>query len=222
MPLDQTARNLVAIRDRYVLLREAQRTLNKRLQTMLPRQAFKECAQKLGFWQHGQLVFDVEDHVDAFTDYVIYDYRLRGGTNAVERLWKLGEIVPGTSAHEVLEAMQEARFTVVRVVKVLPGTGAVVDDLFYGERETLADIMLSENSEPGLTMAARLLTFPDFVMTTGAGFRVGPRGVEAILANFNEGFEGGLPMALRESFDVRTRSQLAANMIRAALAPRED
>ncbi len=189
---------------------------------MLPKPAFKECGQKLGFWQDGQLVFDEEDHVGVFSDYMIYDYRLRGGTNAVERLWKLGEVKPGTPAHEVLEAMLEARFTVVRVVEVLPGTGAIVDDIFYGERRKLADIMLSENSEPGLTMAARLLTFSDFVMTTGAGFYVGSKGVETIIANFNEGFEGGLPTAIRKSFDVRTRSLLAANMIRAALAPRDE
>lgn len=93
---------LEAICDKYIPLRDAQRTLNKRLQTMLPKPAFKECGQKLGFSQHGQLVFNREDDVAVFSDYMIYDYRLRGGTNAVERLRKLGEVKPGTSAHESL------------------------------------------------------------------------------------------------------------------------
>lgn len=97
MPLDQPAQDLVVIREKYGPLREAQRTLNKRLQTMLPKRAFKECGQRLGFWQHGQLVFDEEDHVGVFTDYTIYDYRLRGGTNAVERLRKLDEVKSGAS-----------------------------------------------------------------------------------------------------------------------------
>ncbi|MBI5628142.1 MAG: hypothetical protein HY953_04420, partial [Candidatus Rokubacteria bacterium] len=68
---------MAAAREKYLRLREAQRTLNTRLRKMVPKPAFKECGERLGFWHYGDLVFDSEDHMAVFIDYAIYDYRLR-------------------------------------------------------------------------------------------------------------------------------------------------
>lgn len=187
---------------------------------MLPKPAFKDCAQKLGIWQHGRIVFESEDHVAVLSDYAIYDYRLRGGTNAVERLWKLGKTQPGTPEHEVLAAMQEARFTILRAVEVVPGTGALVDDLFYGERYLLADVTFSETSEPGVTMAARLLFIEDFVMTTGAAVGMAHEFADDVLGIMGDGVDD--VRAFVRGLGVASRSQLAARLIRELIAPREE
>jgi hypothetical protein len=218
---DPAIPDVASTRENYLQLREAQRTLNKRLQKMVPKPAFKECGERLGFWQHGQLVFDSEDQMAVFIDYAIYDYRLRGGTNTVERLWKLGEVKLGSPEHEVLKAMLDARFTVIRVAKVVVGLGAVVDDLFYGEPGFLTDVVLSENSEPGLTIAARLLSFPEFIMTTGAGFGIAPEFINGLMELLGEGYPGGFSEAIK-GFDVAERSKIAARLIRAVMGPDKD
>jgi hypothetical protein len=221
---DANEPDLAALREKYIGLREAQRRLNNRLPTMLPKPAYKECGQRLGFWKDGVLVFDSEDHLAVFTDYAIYDYRLRGTTNAVERLWKLGENKPGSLEHEVLKAMLDARFTVIRVVEVVPGTGATVDDLLYGERRFLADLRASENSEPGLTIATRLLSFPEFVMTSGTGFPVGSKGADDLIRRLGGGSPESLADDMRK-FGVAGRSKMAATLIRSVLGarrPREE
>lgn len=187
---------------------------------MIPKPGFKDSARKLGIWQHGRIMFESEDHVAILSDYAIYDYRLRGGTNAVERLWKLGKTQPGTPEHEVLAAMQEARFTILRAVEVVPGTGALVDDLFYGERHFLADVTFSESSEPGVTMAARLLFIEDFVMTTGAALGMASVFADDVLRIMGDSVEGVHEFV--RSLGVANRSQLAARLIRELIAPREE
>jgi hypothetical protein len=220
MTTDETGLDLPAIREQYLLLRETQKALNKKLQTMLPKQAFKECGQKLGFWNDGVLFFDREDAIAVFTDYMVYDYRLRRGTNAIERLVKLGQMKPGTIEHEVLMAMVKARFTVLRVVEMEKGTGVTVDDLFHGERLFLADVALSENSEKGSTLASRVLCFPGFVMTTGACFGMAPEFIDNVLRDMAERFHEGLPGVLKK-FSLEEQQHLAGTLIRAVLAPPE-
>jgi hypothetical protein len=219
MTTDGADLDLPAIREKYLLLREAQRELNNRLQTMLPKQAYKDCGKQLGFWQRGQLVFEHEDHVGVLTDFMIYDYRIRGGTNAVERLWRLRADEPETVEHEVLRAMQAARFTVMRVHGTVPGTGAVVEDLFYGSSYFLADVTFSENTEPGAMIAARALPFTKFVMTTGAALGVTPAYIDNLIDTMTDRHEETFPEMIR-SFGVAERTKVTAGLIRSLTSGR--
>lgn len=220
VPVDMTdAAKLAAIRQSYIPLREDQRQLNKKLQTMLPKQAIPESARQLGLWHGGGISVALEDHLAVLIDFAIYDYRLRGRTNAVERLWRQRATKEGTTKHLLLEAMQSARFTVLRLVEPVPGTGAVVDDIMHGGQHFLADLVLSENSEPGLTMGTRVLTFPEFIMTTGASFLVEPEPIERIVAMLHDESSG--PVRIRELV-AKDKSWLAAVIIGGALAPDDD
>lgn len=212
--------DLAAIREKYTALRDAQRELNTKLVTMLPRQAARECAQKLGLWHGGGVAVAHEDHFAVLTDYAIYDYRLRGATNAVERLWKQRATQEGTPKHLVLEAMQDARFTALRIVEAVPGTGAVVEDLMYGGQHLLVDLVLSDNTKAGVTMGTRVLRFPEFIMTTGASFHVDPEPVEKIVALLRKESPQGV-LEVRDLAE-KDKSWLAAVIIRGALAPDDD
>lgn len=211
--------DLNALRETYTALREAQRALNRKLMTMLPKQALPESARTLGFWRHGGILVDHEDHFAVITDYAVYDYRLRRGTNAVERLWKQ-RTEEGTPTHLVLEAMQDARFTVLRVVEAVPETGALVDDLLYGGQYFLADILLSENAEKGITIGTRVLTFPGFLMTTGASFPIDPEPVERIATLLKDESASGRERIRK--LVAKDKSWLTALIIGLALAPAED
>ena len=76
-----------------------------------------------------------------------------------------------------LRAMQHATYALVAVLRVEPGVGCQVRNLFTEETRLLADIGFSKTAQPGTLIATRLLDFGGFVATGGAALPVG------ILAN---------------------------------------
>lgn len=216
-PATRSPVELDVIREKYTALREAQRALNEKLVTMLPKQAISDSARKLGLWRDGGIWVEHDDDLAVLTDFAVYDYRLRGGTNAVERLWKQQGTSAGTPSHAVLEAMQHARFTVLQITELVPGVGVTVDDVLYGGDHFLADVGLSDTAEPGVAIGTRVLTLPDFCMTTGATFAVDPEPILRIVAVLNdESDPDHVPM---REFTTKDRTWLASLIIRGALAP---
>jgi hypothetical protein len=69
--------------------------------------------------------------------------------------------------------MQHATYTVVAVLRVEPGVGCHVRNLFTEETRLLVDSGFSKTAQPGATILTRLLDFGDFVATGGAALPLG-------------------------------------------------
>jgi hypothetical protein len=201
------------IRAAYLRLRQAQRALNKVLSRMVSGKGYEECARALGFWQNRTMVFDDEEDVQLLADFAIYEYRA-GGQNAVERFIQRGAVEGTTDEGIVLEAMRQARFTVVEIEEIVPQVGARALDRLYDESFLLADVSLSETGAPGVVLATRLLTFSTFSMTSGA-----PQNFDDELATL---FAESLRQAFGQSAKARSlpqadRKRLAFTLARLAL-----
>lgn len=114
--------HLSEVRATYLRLRDVQRALNTTLFRTVSKRGIEESARALGFWERGKLVLDEEDDVGVLMDLAICEYRA-GGKIAVER-YLGGSAAKTADERTVLEAMLEARFTLVEVEAVVPEVGA--------------------------------------------------------------------------------------------------
>jgi len=158
--------------DRYKRLREiGWRLNNKVLAEYFSERAFKTSGKKLGIWRKGALVLENEDEMGVLMDYCIHDYRDEGGS-AVERYMADSHPECDSDEYAVLKAMLESFHTLVRVTKVLPGVGVRVTDLLTDCDYLLIDLGLSKTGRKGIVMATRILSYGEFVTTSGAGLPV--------------------------------------------------
>jgi SEC-C motif len=148
-------------------------------------------------------------------DFCIYDVR-RQGTNAVERY--LAESPPASNSDEMvlLQAMREARFSLLAVEALEPGVGARVRDLLRDEELFLVDVGFSHTAPLGMVLAARIMAPEGIHMTTGAALPVG-----VLSAEDRFGFLQGIVAAFKDA-DFRhltptEASEVAANTIRTCL-----
>jgi hypothetical protein len=141
--------------------------LNNELVRRLSRDALNEGAKKIGILRGKTFVFDNEDEMSVLMDYCVYDVK-RKGRNAVEQY--LCDVPPNPDSDEMacLRAMQHATYALVAVLRVEPGVGCHVRNLFTEETRLLVDIGFSETAQPGAVIATRLLDFGGFVATGGA------------------------------------------------------
>jgi hypothetical protein len=143
---------------RYQRFRPIRFRLNDELVRRLPRDVLDEGARKLGILRRGVFVFDNEDESSVLMDYCIYNV-FRRGRNAVEQY--LCDCPPDPNSDEMacLGAMKQATYALVVVLRVEPGVGCHVRNLFTEEKRLLADIGLAKSARPGTLMATRLLDF---------------------------------------------------------------
>jgi hypothetical protein len=129
-------------------------------------------AKRIGILRGGTFVFESEDETSVLMDYCIYDV-YRNGRNAVEQY--LCDCPPDPDSDEMacLRAMQHATYTLVAVLRVEPGVGCHIQNLFADETRLLVDIGFSETAQPGAVIATRLLDFGTFVATGGAALPLG-------------------------------------------------
>jgi hypothetical protein len=200
--------------DKYRRFREVQRALNRRLITMLPKNALKECAEKVSY--DARVDFTGGDDISVLVDYAIYDYRIRGGTNAVERLVKQAPWPAGTDEHVILDAMQHARFTVLCVSSTIPDIGVRVQDLFYEREFLLTDVGLSKTATEDQHIIARVLEFPEFHMTTGAALPFDRTLAFVLVEGLRRTFPEGFAEMFRR-FKVADYGKLAAQIIEFAM-----
>jgi hypothetical protein len=156
----------------YERLRPTRWRLNNELVRRLSREALHEGAKKIGILRGGMFVFDNEDETSVLMDYCIYDV-YRQGRNAVEQY--LCDVPPNPDSDEMacLRAMQHATYALVAVLRVEPGVGCHVRNLFTEETRLLADMGFSKTAQPGAVIATRLLDFGGFVATGGAALPFG-------------------------------------------------
>jgi hypothetical protein len=207
------------VAERYRRYREIPRELNRRLITMLLRNALRECAARLKY--DAMIDFAGGDDISVLVDFAIYDYRIRGGTNAVERLVKQAPWPTCSDERVILEAMLRARFTVLRVVSTLPDVGVRAEDLLYEREFLLTDVRLSNTATDDQHVAARVLEFPEFQMTTGAALPFDPMFAYVLVEGFRKIFPEGFSAKLRE-FKPADHARLAAQIIALAMEDPED
>ena len=157
---------------RYKRLRPIRRRLNDKLVGRCAGDVLEEGGKKLGLFRHGTFVFNTEDESSMLMDYCIYDV-YRKGRNAVEQY--LCDCPPDPDSDEMacLHAMQHDTYALVAVLRVEPGVGCHVRNMFTEETRLLVDIGLSTTARPGAVIATRLLDFGDFVATSGAALPLG-------------------------------------------------
>ena len=156
----------------YQRLRPVRLRLNNELVSRLPRDVLNDGAKRIGILRGGTFVFDNEDEMSVLMDYCIYDV-YRKGRNAVEQY--LCDCPPDPDSDEMacLHAMQHATYGLVAVLRIEPGVGCHVRNLFTEETRVLVDIGLSKTAKPGVLIATRLLDFGGFVATGGAPLPLG-------------------------------------------------
>jgi len=199
---------------RYKTFREINRKLNSILTKRLSRKAMGECGRKLGILKGDVFVLGNEDEISILMDYCIYNCR-ENGQNAVSRYLEESPPAGDTDEYTVLKAMSESFYTLVEIAEVLPGVGALADDLFSDRRYPLIDMGLGSSAVEGFVLAARLIPFADFVMTSGASLPVDPETLAEI-------FDSVLPRFGKEDskyieIDAQRKADLDAAIIRVCL-----
>ncbi len=152
---------------RYQRLRPVRLRLNNLLASRLSRDVLYDGAKRIGIFHGGTIVFDNEDQSCVLADYCIYNVR-RHGRNAVEQY--LCDCSPDPDSDEMvcLRAMQHATYGLLAVLRLEPGVGCHVRNLFTEETRLLVDMGLSKTAKAGAVMATRLLDSGDYVATGGA------------------------------------------------------
>ncbi|MGE5608006.1 MAG: hypothetical protein ACM359_02020 [Bacillota bacterium] len=169
--------------DHYRRLRERMLRHHNALVKTTPRSTFRKCAKRLGLLEGNTLGVESESELIILTDYCLYSHRQRG-RNLVEKY--LAKLPPADDPDEqgLREAMSNARFSLFRVEQVIRGTGVFVRDLVRGDGLFVVDELLSRTMRQGRLLGGRLVPFPDYWITTGAGFPVSQETVALVQAIF--------------------------------------
>jgi len=156
----------------YQHLRPIRLRLNNELVHRLSRDVLEDGAKRIGIFHDGTFVFENEDETSVLMDYCIYNV-YRKGRNAVEQYLCDCPPDPDSDEMECLQAMQRGIYALVAVLRVEPGVGCQVRNLFTEETRLLVDIGFSKTARPGTVIATRLLDFGDFVTTGGEPLPLG-------------------------------------------------
>jgi hypothetical protein len=157
---------------RYQHLRQVGLRLNNRLVKTLAKRDLDEGGKKLGILKGNVLTLDSEDEIAVLMDYCLYDVR-RQGVNAVERFLAKSPPPPDSDEMVLLQAMRQARFTLIAAESAERGVGVHVRDLLRDEPLFVVDVGFSRSISPDMVLAARLMAPEGMVMTTGAALPVG-------------------------------------------------
>jgi hypothetical protein len=168
-PIPKVFNDIVA---HYQCLRPIRLRLNNELVHQLSRDVLEDGAKRIGIFRDGTFVFENEDETSVLMDYCIYNV-YRKGRNAVEQY--LCDCAPDPDSDEMacLRAMQHSIYALLAVLRVEPGIGCHVRNLFTEETRLLVDIGFSKTALPGTVIATRLLDFGGFVATGGAALPLG-------------------------------------------------
>lgn len=152
--------------ERYKAFRKAGVQLNTALAKQVPKPAVPEFGKKLGLLKTGTLILNNDDEIAILYDYCLHHYR-RAGKNTIERYLEQSPPPPDSTEAELLRAMLASRYSLFRVLEILPHRGATLQDLVRGDTLALMDITLSETGMPGIILAGRILPLADFNMSSG-------------------------------------------------------
>ncbi|MGA2403280.1 MAG: hypothetical protein ABSG91_16490 [Syntrophobacteraceae bacterium] len=152
--------------DTYKRLRNVNKALNGQFIRQLAKKSVLECAKKLGLAKGKVMIFDSEDEFPALMDFCLYNSRM-GGKTVIERYAQQTPPPPESDEMKVLQAMLDSYFSVFMVERVYTGRGVSLSS-FGQEQVFLMDLGLGDTAVSGMSMAGRVLPFPDFHMSAGA------------------------------------------------------
>ena len=207
----------------YYRLREVSRSLHNRLIKQIPKLVLTSSAERLGLLSPGPgrhskevLLLEDEYEISVLMDYCLYHGR-RDGRTVIDQA--LAEAQPAAGSDELLllQAMQEARFSVFAVEESAPGIGVQVRDVLRDEPLFLVDIGFSQTADPGLVLAGNVISLPGLSMTTGAMLPVDRTILEDLLQQLPTRFATATIGQFRQ-LSPNDQSELAACVICACLA----
>jgi hypothetical protein len=182
----------------YPRLCAAGMRLNRALTGTIPREAMDAIGAALGLVREGTFVFENENVMAAMMDCCLYDWA-PGGRNLVRTYAEEHPAREDPDEREVLEAALNARYTLLRPTRRVPGAGIFAHDATSGEELFLMDIGLSTSPLlEGIALATRIMPHDGYWTTTGAGLPVDGRTADRITAVL--GIRSEMPAAdLREA-----------------------
>jgi len=210
-PVETEYTELVA---RYKRFRRINRQLHSTLLDYLPKKGLKKCAKKLGISKSGVFVFQEQHEADVLMDYCIYDY-YEDSINTVSRYMMKHPPTAGSNEYLVLKAMSESYYSLIQVEDIVEGVGIWAHDPLRDKEFFLVDIGFSQTAMEGLVIAARLIPFEDFVMTSGAALPVDASTLIKITDLLVQRFVGG-PEKYRD-LSAEQKADLPASIIRLCL-----
>ncbi|HXB74506.1 MAG TPA: hypothetical protein VNY05_40095 [Candidatus Acidoferrales bacterium] len=160
--------------DRYLRLRVAGMRMNSKLLKAVPKQAYHEIGEALGFLKDGVLVFQSEDMTGVLSECCLYDW-YEDGKNVVQRYAETHPAQPGTEEHYMLDAYLHARYRVLQVQSLVPGAGIDCRDTLNNEDLFVMDVAFSRSAEQGYALATRTIPLGEYWITTGAALPMGSR-----------------------------------------------
>ncbi len=216
MTINATKAEYSQLVSRYKQLRKITRKLhNSILPEYLSKKTYNICGEKLGMLRNNTFVFANMDQTSVLMDYCIYDHR-EEGINAISRYMTDFQPEADSDEYAVVKAMSQSFHTLVQVEDVLPGVGVRVNDLLGNKQFLIIDMGFSKTAIKGVVIAARILPFEDFAMTSGAPLPVDAVTLSAILhfAYQQYGSEDGKYITV----DMQQKADLTATIIRICLA----
>ncbi len=210
------AEEKIRLLERYRHVRAMSRELHNSLSDHLSKGTFTECGEKLGLLVDGSLVFETEDESSVLMDYCLYD-GWSGDHNAITRCLAQNPHPPDSDETLLLEAMSKARYSLYQVESIVEGLGVNALDILRGDSLLIIDEGFSQTAAEGVIMAARIITLPDFSMTTGAALPIDAKTLAAIL----DALEGGPVEVGRVDYNRLSRQEeavMSSIIIRCAVA----
>jgi hypothetical protein len=151
---------------RYRRYREVGRQHNSALLNFLSKDSIISQARRLGLAQGKTLVLDSMDDLNLVFDLLIYTAP-KDRSRAIERYARSAQPAPDTDEVLVLEAMRQARFSIITCTRRHTVAGLIVNDLFRGLEYWLVDEGLESSLLDGAMLATRLYNLDGFTMTAG-------------------------------------------------------
>jgi hypothetical protein len=199
----------------YKRLRNIQKALNELLLKHVSKKSLFECAKKLGLARGKVLVFDSPVEISVLEDYCLYSARM-GGKNAIELYMERTPPPPESDEMRILQAMLDSHFSIFMVEKVYAGRGVSLSS--FGEEEVLLmDVGLGDSAVPGVSLAGRVLPFPNFCMFTGVALPVYDEPVNRAVLPVLEKWLINHPDVGRAKFSAGLSASFSAEVIRVAL-----
>jgi hypothetical protein len=151
---------------RYRHLREISKGHHSAALECLSKDAVMSQARRLGLAHGKTLVLDSMDDLNLAFDLAIYTAP-KDRSRAIDRYARAAQLPPESDEGRVLDAMRNARFSIIGILRRHDVAGLIVEDLFRGVEVWLVDEGLESSLPDGAALATRLCTLEGFAMTAG-------------------------------------------------------
>jgi hypothetical protein len=151
---------------RYRHLRQISKRHHSEVIKFLSQDTIMRHARRLGFIRGKSIILDNMDDLALAFDLAIHTAP-DGRSRAIDRYARSARLAPGSDEALMLEAMRNARFGVVSVLRRHPSAGLIVADLFRETELWLVDEGLEMSLPNGAAFATRYYAPDPFLMTAG-------------------------------------------------------